>query len=71
MKHTTKPSRYRVVVRGALGPSFASAFEELEIESHQGETSLTGSFADQAQLHGLLDRLRALGIPIVSVNPVE
>ncbi len=71
MKHNSYPSRYRVVVRGGLGPSFASAFEELELASRGGETSLTGSFADQAQLHGLLDRLRDLGIPIVSVNPVE
>ena len=65
------PSRYRVIVRGGLGPSFASAFEEFEIARHGGETSVTGCFADQAQLHGLLDRLRALGISIVSVNPVE
>jgi len=71
VKHDSYPSRYRVVVRGGLGPSFASAFEELELASREGETSLTGSFADQAQLHGLLDRLRDLGIPIVSVNPVE
>ena len=71
MKHNSYPSRYRVVVRGGLGPSFASAFEELELASRGGETSLTGSFADQAQLHGLLDRLRDLGIPIVSVNLVE
>jgi len=71
VKHNSYPSRYRVVVRGGLGPSFASAFEELELASRGGETSLTGSFADQAQLHGLLDRLRDLGIPIVSVNPVD
>jgi hypothetical protein len=35
-----------------------------------GESSLTGTFADQAQLHGLLDRLRDLGIQLISVNPV-
>jgi hypothetical protein len=71
MKHDSHPSRYRVVIRGGLGPSFASAFEELEIAPHGGETSLTGYFADQAQLYGLLDRLRDLGIPIVSVNRIE
>jgi hypothetical protein len=71
MKHTSQPSRYRVVVRGGLGSFFASEFEDLELESHGGETSLTGCFADQAELHGLLDRLRDLGIHIVSVNPVE
>ena len=71
MKDSSYPSRYRVVIRGGVGPSFASAFEELEIARQGGETSLTGGFADQAQLHGLLDRLRDLGISIVSVNPVE
>ena len=71
MKPINQPSRYRVVVRGGLGSFFASAFEDLELESHGGETSLTGWVADQAELHGLLDRLRDLGIPIVSVNPVE
>ena len=42
-----------------------------KLDSNGRESSLTGTFADQAQLHGLLDRLRDLGIPIVSVNPVS
>jgi predicted Holliday junction resolvase-like endonuclease len=71
MQNSTQPSRYRVVVRGRLGEHLASCFEHLELESRPGKTSLTGTFVDQAQLHGLLDRLRDLGIPIVSVNPVE
>ena len=71
MQNNKPPKRYRVTVHGGMGSFFTSAFEEFELESRGGETSLTGSFADQAQLHGLLDRLRDLGIPIVSVNPVE
>jgi hypothetical protein len=71
MTDITQPSRYRVVVRGRLGQSLASAFDQLELASQAGETSLTGTFADQAQLHGLLDRLRELAIHIVSVNPVD
>jgi hypothetical protein len=43
MNQISQPSRYRVVVRGRLGSSFASAFDEFELESHKGETSLTGS----------------------------
>jgi hypothetical protein len=66
----TQPIRYRVVVRGRLSPDLAEMFERLELDSNAHESSLTGRFADQAQLHGLLDRLRDLGIPIVSVNPV-
>jgi hypothetical protein len=68
---TTQPSRYRVVVRGRLGEHLSCAFEQFELDSHHGESSLTGTFADQAQLHGLLDRLRDLGIQLISVNPVD
>ncbi len=67
---TTQPTRYRVVVRGRVSQELADTFEHLELDSNGGESSLTGTFTDQAQLHGLLDRLRDLGIPIVSVNPV-
>jgi hypothetical protein len=70
-EQTTEPTRYRVVVRGRLGEHLRTAFPQLELESRAGETSLSGSFADQAQLHGLLDRLRDLGIQLVSVNPVD
>lgn len=71
MQNTTPPSRYRLVVRGTLGEHLASAFDSLEIESTAGESALTGTFQDQAALHGLLDRLRELGIPIVSLNPLD
>ena len=71
MTYSSYPSGYRIVVRGGLGPAFASAFDEFEIARQGGETSLTGRFADQAELLGLLDRLRDLGISIVSVNPIE
>jgi len=70
-EQSTQPRRYRVVVRGRLGEYLATAFEQLELESRAGETSLTGTFADQALLHGLLDRLRDLGIQLVSVNAVD
>jgi hypothetical protein len=63
--------RYRVVVRGRLGEHLASAFGHLELDSRPGQTTLTGTFADQAQLHGLLDRLRDLGIHLISVNPAD
>jgi hypothetical protein len=67
----TQPKRYRIVIRGRLGEHLAGAFEGLELESRAGESTLTGTFADQAQLHGLLDRLCDLGIQLISVNPVD
>ncbi len=69
--HAPQPRRYRIVVRGQLSDHLASAFEGLELDRQQGESSLTGPIVDQAHLHGVLDRLRDLGIPLVSVNPVD
>jgi hypothetical protein len=62
---------YRVVVRGRLGKHLASVFDQLELDERPGQTALTGNFADQAQLHGLLDQLGNLGIHLISVNPVD
>jgi hypothetical protein len=69
--HAPQPRRYRIVVRGRLSDHLASAFEGLQVDWLQGESALTGPIVDQAHLHGVLDRLRDLGIPLVSVNPVE
>jgi nucleoid-associated protein YejK len=66
----SQSTRYRVVIHGRVGRELTDTFEHLELEANGGESSLTGTFADQAQLHGLLDRLQDLSIPIVSVNPV-
>ena len=63
-RHT--PARYRIVVRGRLGELFTALFDGLDCTSASGESTLVGSF-DQAGLHGLLDRLRDLGIDLVSV----
>jgi hypothetical protein len=71
MHEQTGPRRYRIVVRGRLGEHLAAGFGEFELAFEAGQSSLTGSVHEQAQLHGLLDRLGDLGIPLVSVNPVE
>ena len=63
---------YEIRIKGHLDESWADWFDGLAIR-HQdnGETLLTGSLPDQAALHGLLNRLRDLGIQLISVNPVE
>ena len=68
---TSRYVRYQVVIRGRLGEHLAGAFDHLELDQRPGQTSLTGTFTDQAQLHGLLDQLRDLGIHLISVNPVD
>jgi hypothetical protein len=62
-------SRYRIILRGRLSERFASAFDGMTLEAGQGQTVLTGDIRDQAQLYGLLDRLRDFGIDLVAVEP--
>ena len=66
-----EPTWYRIVVRGRFGEPFASALGGVAVESAAAETALVGEFTDQAQLHGLVERLRDFGIELVSINPVE
>lgn len=61
--------RYQLVVEGELGPRFCDAFEDMQIEAHEGMTVISGTIKDQAHLHGLLDRIASLGITLVSVSP--
>jgi hypothetical protein len=68
---TTDPSRppvYEIRVRGRLGPRWADWFEGLTVTPEaNGDTLLTGPVVDQAALHGLLRRVRDLGVPLLSV----
>ena len=61
-------TRYRIVVRGRLTPAFGTGLGGVTLELLPGATALEGSFTDQAELHGMLERLRNLGIEVVSVD---
>ncbi len=63
------PSRYRIVLRGRLSERFEAAFEGMALEPGPNQTVLVGEVRDQAQLYGLLDRLRDFGIELVAVQP--
>jgi hypothetical protein len=63
---------YQIRIAGHLGPAWMDWFDGLAITLEEdGNTLLTGPVADQAALHGLLKKVRDLGLPLVSVNPVE
>jgi hypothetical protein len=62
---------YEIVVTGRLSDRLASAFPGLVLEPRPGQTVMRGVVADQAQLHGVFDRLSDLGIELVSVNVVD
>ena len=62
---------YQIRVTGHLGADWTDWFEGLTItQEDNGDTLLTGSVVDQAALYGLLKKVRDVGLPLVSVNPV-
>ena len=61
--------RYEIVVRGRLSSRYESAFDGTRLVPRNGQTTLRAVLIDQSQLYGLLNRLRDLGIELVSVNP--
>jgi hypothetical protein len=64
-------SRYRIVVEGGLGPRFREAFADFDIELQGRDTVLEGEVVDQAQLQGILDRLAALNLTLLSVAKLD
>ncbi|RIK40259.1 MAG: hypothetical protein DCC55_15640 [Chloroflexi bacterium] len=64
--------RYRLVVGGQLGQDWAEWFEPLTIHHPENQvTLLEGELADQAALHGVLNKVFALGLTLIAVNRLE
>jgi hypothetical protein len=63
---------YRIVVKGNLDGDWSDWFDDFAITPLSNEeTLLTGPVADQAALHGLLAKIRDLGLPLLSVKRAE
>ena len=70
--NTSQPIVYQIRIKGHLDREWSDWFEGLTITlENNGDTLLTGPVIDQAALHGLLKKVRDLGMPLVSVSPVE
>ena len=63
------PVRYRISVRGRLTDRLGSAFSGMTLETAPGQTVLVGEIRDQSELYSVLDRVRNLGLELVSVEP--
>jgi hypothetical protein len=70
--HPDEAGRYEIRLTGHLDAHWATWFDGL-IVSHgsDGSTVISGPIADQAALHGVLQRVRDLGLPLVSVTRIE
>ena len=62
------PARYEVRVEGVMDGRWSEWFQGLRIENQDGETILSGTLPDQPALHGILDKVRDLGLTIITVR---
>ena len=69
---TANAPYYEIRLKGHLEARWGEWFEGLTITLEEnGDTLLSGPLADQAALHGILKKVRDLGLTLLSVNPVE
>ncbi|MCP5085991.1 MAG: hypothetical protein GY952_04180, partial [Rhodobacteraceae bacterium] len=67
-----EPAAYQIKVSGCLDLKWGNWFDDITVTAlSDDETLLTGLIADQAALHGLLAKLRDLGLPILLVKRLE
>jgi hypothetical protein len=67
-----QPKIYQIRIKGHLGSQWTDWFGGLALSPQEnGDTLLTGPVVDQSALHGLLKKVRDLGMPLVSVSPLE
>jgi hypothetical protein len=68
---TAQPLHYQIRIKGHLGRQWMDWFDGMTITLEEnGNTLLTGPVIDQAALHGLLKKVRDLGMPLLSLSPV-
>jgi hypothetical protein len=69
-RHT--PARYQLRVDGHLDTHWSAWFDDLALRlGHDGTTTLTGLVEDQSQLHGLLAKVRDLGLTLISLRVLD
>jgi hypothetical protein len=66
-----EPARYEIRVDGVLGDQWADWLGGLQMEITGGQTTITGVLPDQPALHGVLARIRDLGLCLISVRRLD
>lgn len=62
---------YQIKIKGRLDPSWSVWFEDMALRFEKGETVISGAVEDQAALHGLLAKVRDLGLTLIDVRRIE
>ena len=62
------PAYYKITVKGRLESHWCNCFDGMMIESEGGLTNIKGKVSDQSALHGMLVRIRDLGLPLITVK---
>jgi hypothetical protein len=62
---------FRIEVRGEFGDLLDTAFDDVSTQSAAGRTVLTAKVRDEQHLYGIIDRLRDLGVHIISLKQVH
>lgn len=69
--HPRAATSYQIRIAGRLGDRWSAWFDGFDLVADvDGTTVLRGSVVDQAALHGVLQKLRDLGIPLISLTPL-
>ena len=63
-----EPTTYVITFRGEAGRAVSAAFDDVDVSTKEGFTTLRATFPDQAALHGVIERIRALGLELVAVR---
>ncbi len=72
MEHVSSRANYEIRVKGHLSPSWSEWMGGLELtHTSDGNTTLSGNITDQAELHGLLAKIRDLGLTLITVERLE
>ena len=71
MRVGVTPASYEIRIKGRLGDPLLASFADLDASIKPAETVLRGEVEDQAALHGLLDRIQALGLELIEIRQVQ
>lgn len=65
------PARYEIRIEGTLDSRWGAWFQGLQVKSEGRETAISGLVTDQSELHGLLLKVRDLGLTLISLHRLD